>query len=167
MEQTAIHTIEIRPDEILVVSKTNAKSFHAGVKDRVKETGYGLAEAAEMYSFIEKVKEEAAADPEWRDMIRAEVAKYGKDAWVTPRGVKFEAAEVGTKYDFSKCNDPELLELEEIARKANDALKERKEFLKTIPAAGIVVVADETGAVDRIYPPSKSSTSSYKISLPK
>lgn len=170
--------LEIRPDDILIISKQNAKTFHNQVKERIKETGEGLFEYLETIKFFEKLKEvisgnsqsknpdEQEGDKEIKEMVRAEVVKFnGK--FTTPRGVKFENAETGTKYDFTKCGDTELLLLETQMKIAETKLKERREFLKNVPDSGIDVVDVFTGEVVKVYPPSKTSNSSYKITLPK
>lgn len=71
-------------------------------------------------------------------------------------GVKFEKCEVGTSYLFSDT------ELEELERK----VKERKELLKALKEP-ITQVNEETGVVTTLYPATKKSTSSFKVTLPK
>jgi hypothetical protein len=83
------------------------------------------------------------------------------------RGVKFTLAEVGTAYDFSQCNDIELEKLESKAKEAADMVKVRKEFLKTVPPSGLLVTDKETGDTYEVFPPAKSSKSSFKVTLPK
>lgn len=166
----------LSPDTILVLSKSNVRDFHNKVKARIKETGYGLMEYLEVLKFFEKLKEvisgnsqaksqeERDGDKEIKDMVREEVAKWnGK--YTSPRGVKFENAEVGTKYNYSQCGDPVLSRLEADAKAAAEKLEERREFLKKLPTSGIEIRDDDE--LVKIYPPSKSSTSSYKITLPK
>lgn len=89
-------------------------------------------------------------------------------------GASFTKTEVGTKYDWSQCNDPKLIELELAAKAASEALNTRQEFLKTVPASkiaagkeegGLLIVEQETGETYRIYPPSKTSTSSISVSF--
>lgn len=166
----------LSPDAILVLSKENVKDFHGRVKQRIKDTGDGLMEYLEVIKFFEKLKDvisgdsqskdpaEKEGDKELKQMVRDEVAKWnGK--YTTPRGVKFENAETGTKYNYSICNDQSLLLLEIDAKAAAEKLKERQEFLKKLPVEGVEIRQEDE--LVRIYPPSKSSTSSYKITLPK
>ena len=80
-------------------------------------------------------------------------------------GATFTKTEVGTKYDWSQCNDHELIELESLAKSAAERLKERQDFLKSIPSAGLPMVNQETGEAYTIYPPSKTSTSSISVSF--
>lgn len=170
---TGPRSVEILPGSILVLNKANAADFHQRMKEMIRETGYGLFEYLEAIKFFEKVKAcingdkqaKIPEDKEFIGMIRDEILKYPKGVLTTERGVKFEAAETGTAYDFSQCNDASLLQLEQEAAAAADKLKERKEFLKKLPGAGIEVLDKETGEVASIYPPSKSSNSSYKITM--
>lgn len=170
MEKTM--ELQLSPDMIPVISRQNAQTFHNQVKERIKETGEGLFEYLETLKFFEKLKEVISGkegqegDKEIKEMVRTEIAKYGKE-FKTLREAKFELAETGTKYNFSKCNDIKLSELEEQLEIAKANLKERQEFLKNIPSSGFDYVDMETGAITKLYPPSKSSTSSYKITLPK
>jgi hypothetical protein len=80
-------------------------------------------------------------------------------------GATFTKTEVATKYDWSKCNDAKLPELEKAAKDAADALKKRQEFLKTVDPKGLDILESETGETYTVYPPSKSSTSSVSVSF--
>jgi hypothetical protein len=175
MEQQLNRPAELQliPGNIITLSKQNAKEFHEEMKAMIKETGYGLFEYVEFINFAAKLKDQISGnsqakipeDKELIEMIREEVTKYGK-TFTTPRGVKFELAETGTAYDFSQCNDSELLALEQQAQEATEKVKARKEFLKTVPSKGLEI-HDGDGELYTVYPPSKSSKSSYKVSFPK
>lgn len=139
----------------------------------IKDTGYGLFEYLEVVKFFEKVKDfingnsqsKIEPDKEIIEMVREEVQKHnGK--YTTPRGVKFENAETGTSYDFSKCNDQELIDMEAQANDIKEKISARKEFLKTVPGKGLEVHSGE-GTLSTIYPPSKTSKSSFKVTFIK
>ena len=123
-----------------------------------------ILEAAEALSIMEKFIEEVRSSKAFTDYIREEVSKNGKEI-TNSSGAKIELAEVGTKYDFSQCGDPLLPQLMAKFETAKAMLDERKSYLKSIPSAGIdVLIEDE---VVKLYPPSKSSSSTYKITLAK
>jgi len=84
-----------------------------------------------------------------------ELNKYSEKS-IEINGTKFEKCEVGVSYLF---NDPEL---EEMERK----LKERKELLKALKSP-ITQVNEDTGETITLYPATKKSTSSFKITLAK
>lgn len=158
----------------ILLTRENAASFHSRMKSMIMETGHGLFEYLETVKFFEKIKDvingnsqaKVAEDKEFIDMVRTEIAKYEGGKFTSSRGVKFELAETGHKLDYTNCNDPELLRLEQEAKAASDKLKERQEFLKNLPSAGVDVLQDG-GEVVKVYPPAKSSKSSYKMTLPK
>jgi hypothetical protein len=177
--QTENMELVLTPDNIPVLSKQNAAAFHQQAKERIMEHG-GAFEYVEVIKFFaaldKQINGDKAAkieeDKEFIELLRDEISKQGnggdKAEFKTTRGVKFTLAEVGTAYDFSNCNDPELIELEAKAKEANEALKQRKEFLKTVhPVKGEKKVDEETGEEYFIWPPSKTSKSSFKVSLPK
>lgn len=77
---------------------------------------------------------------------------------------KMEVKEVGTKYHFENCNDPELGEL--YARRAalDQQIEAREKYLKALPTEGVEIVKDECEII-RIYPPYKTSTTSVAVTL--
>jgi hypothetical protein len=116
---------------------------------------------AKMEFFMKELKN----NPEYVDYLRYEVAKYG-GTHTTPSGTRIELAEVGTKYDYVFCED-DIIDDMVIQREALDErIKERQEFLKRLPVEGIDIISQH-GEVKRIYPPSKSSTSSVKCTISK
>lgn len=172
------YEIVLTPDHIPVLSKQNAKTFHQQAKERIFEHG-GAFEYIEVIKFFSALDKQITGDKqakieedkEFIDYLREEIKRNGdggdKAEFKTARGVKFTLSEVGTVYDFSKCNDLMLEELESKAREAADAVKVRKEFLKTVPVKGLIVTDPESGDTYTVYPPSKSSKSSFKVSLPR
>lgn len=167
--------IILSPSNIPVLSKANAKSFHEQVKERIFETGFGLWEYVETIKFFAALDKtingdsasKIEADKEFICYLRDQLAAYGKDGFTTERGVKVTLAETGTTYDFSVCNDPELADLEAKSKEIADKVKQRKEFLKTLPEEGMSILNEATGEVVTVYRPAKSSKSSFKVSLPK
>lgn len=162
----------------LQISKQDAKSFHSQIRERILATGKGLFEYVETLKFFEKVlkvltgdsgatkQEDKDGDKLLKDYIRTEIGKYGK-SFTTSRGVKFELFEAGTKYHYENCNDPILSELLEQSAELLEKIENRKEFLKNVPTEGIIVVDENTGESPKVYPPYKTSTSSYKVTLPR
>ena len=92
-----------------------------------------------------------------------EVSKYPEKG-VELFGCVFTKKEVGTSYDYSRCNDGKYLELLEIMEKAKKELKKREDFLKAIEGHETVVNTD-TGEIETIYPPIKTSTTSVTTSI--
>jgi hypothetical protein len=174
MEQEQIkNQLILSPDNIPILSKENAFTFHLLAKQKIYDTGNGLFEYIETVKFFAQVNDrifgnsssKIEPDKEFIDYVREQVKMNGeKEKFTSGRGVKFENAETGTSYDFSNCNDPILVEMEEKAKAFAEQVKARKEFLKTIDGSVNVLIGDE---VVTVYPPSKSSKSSFKVSLPK
>jgi hypothetical protein len=168
--------IILAPDNIPVLSKQNAATFHGNVKARIYETGNGLFEYIETIKFfaaLDKVISGDTAskidpDKEFLSYTREQIKlNADKDTFTTPRGVKFALAETGTSYDFSNCGDPMLERLENEAKLAADNVKARKEFLKACDSKGVIVTDATTGETVTVFPPTKTSKSSFKVSLPK
>lgn len=81
------------------------------------------------------------------------------------QSAKFEKKEVGTKYDYSQCNDQVLVSLEAQHAELTEKLKQRQKFLQTVPIAGYIVTDEDSGETFKVFPPSKSSTTSVAVTL--
>lgn len=98
----------------------------------------------------------------YRQLLLEAAEKYGAKSFDF-HSSKVEIKEVGTVYDYSKCNDPEVIRLQEILEVDKKLLEERQKFLKSVPPSGIDIrVNDELVTV---YPPSKKSTTSVSVTL--
>lgn len=76
---------------------------------------------------------------------------------------EFSVKEVGTAYDWSKCEDVELIEMLAKQDELKEKIKAKQDFLKTVPISGIDIrIGDELVTV---YPPAKSSTTSVFVTL--
>lgn len=100
---------------------------------------------------------------DYRRILLDAAEKQGKKFML--HNAEFTIKEVGSTYDFSKCEDPvlaDLLEQQETIKKLVDV---RKDFLKALPLKGIEIIDEETGEAYHCYPPAKSSTTSVSVSL--
>ncbi len=98
----------------------------------------------------------------YRKALLESAEKYGKKFELF--NAEFSVKETGSRYDFSKCNDNDLLELYKQQEELKSKIKAKEDFLKTLPTEGLVKV-DNQGEVYSIYPPSKSSTTSVTVTL--
>lgn len=92
----------------------------------------------------------------------SEAEKYGKS--FDFRGAKIELAELGTKYDFTNCQDKVWEELDKQTKDIAEKKKERETMLKTVRDS-MALVDEETGETWKVFPPIKSSTSGIKITI--
>lgn len=79
-------------------------------------------------------------------------------------GAKIEKSELGTKYDYSICNDPVHIQLKKLLEEADKQLKERETFLKSLREP-LIIVDEGSGEVVKVSPPSKKSTTGLKVSI--
>jgi hypothetical protein len=80
--------------------------------------------------------------------------------------MKVEPAQLGTKYDYSVCQDHILDELNAKLEEAKKAVTDRQNFLKAINVSANLV-DDDTGEIYKVYAPNKTATSGYKLSWDK
>lgn len=146
------------------LSKVKIKEVALLAVQSVLEQGNPL-EIAESLSSMELFIKEVKGDEKFKDYVREELEKNKN--FVTSSGAKIELAETGTKYCFDKCNDFELEKLNVDLEEAKAKVDARQKFLKALPIEGMEILNKGTGELEKVYPPSKSSTSSYKVSLAK
>ena len=98
---------------------------------------------------------------DYNNMLLDAAEKNGKKFQMF--NAEFSVKEVGTVYNWEQCNDPELAELLSIHESTKEKIKQKQDFLKTVPLSGIDIrINDELVTV---YPPSKSSTTRVAVSL--
>jgi hypothetical protein len=152
------------PELTTKITKSDIKTISNNMVADILNNGH-IIESADTLNKMETLIKEIKSNPDWIDYLREQVAMNGASV-ITSSGTKLELAEVGIKYDFSKCGDEMLNDLLAEQERIDELVKERQTFLKTIPVSGIDVVTI-SGELVRLYPPSRSSTSSIKTTIAK
>jgi hypothetical protein len=143
------------------LTKTQLNIIAEDSVTKLIDSGY-ILESIEAFTKMEYLIKEIKSNKNFIDFARDEISKYGKN-YITETGTKIELAEVGVKYDFSYCGDIVLLKLLKEQETLENAIKERKEFLKHLPQSGTEVLFEDE--VIKVYPASKSSSSSLKTTI--
>lgn len=73
--------------------------------------------------------------------------------------------ELGTKYDYSNCNDSYYNQLLVRLKALNQLVADREKMLKALPLEGVTQLDETTGEIMTLYPPSKTSTTGIKITI--
>jgi hypothetical protein len=97
-----------------------------------------------------------------KEMQLLEAQKYGAKSFEY-QGAKIEISELGTKYNYSVCNDSEINDLNKELEILKSKIKDRESFLKGIKEKLDIVVNGEE--VVTLYPPLKTSTTGLKCTL--
>lgn len=142
----------------LSVSKSGIEIFSRQIIQSVQN---GETDPLELLAFLKTLEKIVEAVKEGtKDNIKNALDKYSEKSF-DAFGVRFEKAEVGTKYDYSVCGDPIYNHRAQIAEEAAAQLKEREAFLKSLKEP-INIVDDESGELARVIPPLKKSTEGVK-----
>lgn len=113
---------------------------------------------------LESILKQLKDHEDYKRAIMDESGKYpGKK--FTYRHAEITKTEVGTEYNYLACGDPVYDRLHADASGANDKLKEREKFLRSIPECGVTVTDQLTGETIILYPPQKTSTSTISVKL--
>ena len=152
--------VQLLPSFNKGLSKKEITSLVAQSVARIAEEGNAL-EIAELLSVMDEFISQYRKDAVFIDCVRYELDKYsGKFQSVS--GTKIEPFEAATRYDFS--SDGSWRHVAEKIDQLNAERKSIEERLKRIPP-GKTIIDEETGEL--LQGPSKTSVSTYKISLPK
>ena len=144
------------------LSKSSLQILANEAVERIRDSG-DILNAVDLVAKMEYFLKELKSHPGYLSYARDEVAKFGRETRIN--GTKIELAEVGVKYDYSKCDDPVLDKLQRELVALEEQIKNRQAMLKTIPAEGMELLNGDE--LIRVFPPAKSSTSSIKTTLSK
>jgi hypothetical protein len=155
-----MNTLQTIPTSFEGLSKSQISLKAKTAVEYILEHG-GAPEVAEIITSMETFIKEVRANKDFIEYVREEAAKNGGKLTLSS-GTKIEVCEAGTKYDYSQ--DGKWLILKQAADRTNAELKEHEDKLKKVPS-GKLLVDEETGEI--MTGPSKTSTSSFKVSLAK
>jgi hypothetical protein len=110
---------------------------------------------------MEDIIKQLTSSKEYKEICLTEAVKFGKT--FEHHNAKFEIKEMGVKYDYSNCNDPILNELKEKLQYLELEIKYRETLLKGLPSEGMEILIEDE--LIRIYPPSKTSTTTVTVNL--
>jgi len=150
---------------ILSLFQTDKAQRFSFVRDVINRILVGDADPIKVHlqvKAMEEIIKEITSDPQYRDALLDESQKQGK-TFERYNG-KFSIKEVGVKYDYLMCGDPDMDELLLKKAELDSKIKARETFLKTVPQSGLDVVT-EHGELVKIYPPIKTSTTTVTVSL--
>lgn len=154
-------TTAIGAARLLPTTQTQIDIFSDQVIESVRQGETNPLEVLVILKAFEKATERILK--EVRENYVKEADKYSEKSFEL-FGAKLEKAEVGTKYNYSICNDPVYNRRLAIATEATKLVKEREDFLKSLKDP-INFVDEETGEFVKIIPPLKTSTESVKVSI--
>jgi len=158
---------ELTTTSILALFQTNKEERQSFALDLVSKIEQGEVDPLKIHLQVKAMEDIIKLlndNTIYKKSILDAAEKYGQKSF-TFQNAKVEIKEVGTKYDFSKCNDTEWDLYDQRLLSAKEDLKQRETFLKTIPVKGLEIVDKVSGEMATIYPPSKSSTTSIAVTL--
>lgn len=113
-----------------------------------------------------KIIDEYSKDKQVRRITLDALELYGQKT-VTKGDATLEITETGTRYDYSTTGDARIAELYELKKALDADIKEREQYLKSLPSSGVQVIDPDTGEVATLYPPCKTSTTWIRTTFAK
>lgn len=147
------------------ITKSEQLNAAQTIIDRFKN---GEVEPISAYASIKAVVEALSLVLKDKDVVGMAISgveQYGPGG-TTYRGAKMSVCETGVRYNFSACGDPTWEDLSAQKAAIEAKLKERETFLRGIKEPQTIVI-NETGEVVTVSGPSKTSSTSVKITFAK
>ena len=159
------------------LTKKGVAKAAANIYTSVMEGHMSALDVAIMLKFVDETGKQLKelSDDDGRntfvDLVREEIERNSDDgkSYTSKHGVKFELYEAATKFDYESCGDPVWNRLNKELEFLKVKLKERESFLKTLKESATLNIMDpdtsEYFENVQIYPPTKTSTSTYKQTM--
>lgn len=142
-------------------TKSERQTFAQSVIEGLMEGNFDPLKVHLQVKCMEDLIKQITSNDVYKDLLVTEASKYGKA--FEHYNSKFEIKEMGVKYDFENCGDPVLQSLEQQLESIQNEVKERQKFLRTIPESGMEILVDDE--LIKVYPPTKTSTTTVTINL--
>jgi len=144
---------------VLPSNEGEIKRFVTLIKSEILDAGDDPLKVLKQLKMVEKTIAILLKDKDLDNFFIDEAQKYGTS--FEHLDTHFDIRETGVKYDYSESNDSVWNYLKEKSDKLSEELKEREQFLRTIPVEG--VANPDTGEL--IRRPPKSSTTKVAVKL--
>lgn len=158
--------MELTTTSILALFDTNKEQRQTFIENVLSAMEAGDVDPLKIHyqlKCVEKIIEEINKTERYRPLVLDAAEKWGQKEFEFNFS-KIKIGEVGTKYDYSQCNDAELFEWQKQQAELKAKIDQRQKMLQTIPAKGLDIVTDQ-GETYTVYPPAKSSTTSVIVTL--
>jgi len=159
--------MEMKPESILALFAACTAQQRASFSSQVIEgidNGYTdpikiMSAIKNLYAILEDIEKFA------KEHVIQELEKNGGKLELY--GTSFQKKEAGTKYDYSQTKDQRYEYLTFELEAAKKTIKDREDFLKSLPVDGQLITDEMTGETYKIYRPIKTSTTTFSAVLSK
>lgn len=146
------------------ISKTSIQQTINEINDALDNEQYNALKIALDIKYFQEVLD--GIKDKLREKVLDSLSKYHKNEKIMIYGNEYIIKESGVKYDYTNCNDSYYNDLINEINKLNELKAHREAFLKTLQSK-TNIVDEDTGEINEINPPIKSSTTTYQIKLQK
>ena len=157
--------LELPTTSILSLFETSKSERQSFINDVVSRIESGEVDAIKVHAQIKKMEEIVKGindNKAYKNYLLDAAEKNGKK--FNAYDAEWTIKEVGVKYSYDQCNDSEIISMQKTIDELSEKIKARQKFLQMLPDEGIDIVTSDGEAI-KIYPPSKSSTTSVAVTL--
>lgn len=151
--------------ELIVGNIASIGEYKSNLKDFILSGENDPVAIIARISKIEKAISEVKRDKSVVDYVLDSLNNNYNGNIASVEDCEISQIEAGVKYDFSECGDPLLASLYNLRDEVDGKIKDREAFLKAIKEHAAIV--SEDGEILTIYPPARSSKTTFKITFKK
>ena len=162
-----MNTQELTPASIVALFETNKAQRESFVSTLVESIDNGNVDPLKIHLQIkcmEDIIKQLNDNPIYRDAILTQAQTYSQKEFEF-MNAKIAIREVGVKYNYDNCNDNIFKKMVSEKNTLDEKMKARQKFLQLAPIEGTLVTDEETGETEKIYPATKTSTTSLVVTL--
>lgn len=147
--------------ELFSTSKQGVERFSRQIIDAVKGGEIDPLKVRVWLKTVETIAEIVNKATKGNQLTAAD--KYSERVFEV-YGASVEKSEVGTKYDFTVCGDPDWEQFQIVEETAKKSRIERERFLRALPGPTSILY-ETSGEVLTIRPPLKKTEQGLKITI--
>lgn len=137
-----------------------------GIKENILSGEVDSLDAMIALKGIKKSIETIEKDADVADSVMRRFDHYNEKT-VNLRHASITLKDTGVKYDYSVCNDPAYNALMAEMNELKAKIKEREDFLKALPDAGLDVYDHDTGELYTLHKPLRLATQTLEYKFKK
>lgn len=159
---------QLTTTSILALFNTNSEQRKTFINSLIASVEAGDVDPLKIHyelKCIESIIDAINKNKKYKQAVLDAAQKYGSKPFEYSNAL-VETVELGTKFDWSKCNDQQLVDALKDFDEKKKWITDRQEMLKKVdPASGMLITDEQTGDTFKVCPPTKTSTTGIKITL--
>jgi hypothetical protein len=156
--------MQIQLNNTQLLTKSDIKSAKETIMAAIDDGEVSPLDIQVQIKQAEALIKELDGDQKYRASLIDEAAKYGRK--FEYKSGEFMVKDGPAKYDWATTNDPGIAELLKLQDEVKAKVKQRQDFLLSLPSEGQAIVTGDGEAIT-VYPPAYTSGTVVQFTIKK